>query len=46
MCSTSRCPQLGSRRTVNSGDPRGSDNERIDEDLAREYGDTHDQTAG
>ena len=26
---------------VNSGDPRSGDNERIDSDLAREYGRTH-----
>jgi len=27
---------------VNSGDPRSADNDRIDTDLAREYGRTHD----
>ena len=27
---------------VNSGDPRSADNERIDEDLAREYGSSHE----
>ena len=28
---------------VNSGDPHSADNERIDEDLAREYGSTHEE---
>jgi hypothetical protein len=28
---------------ANSGDPRSADNERIDEDLAREYGSTHEE---
>jgi hypothetical protein len=28
---------------VNSGDPHSGDNERIDADLAREYGRTHDE---
>ena len=28
---------------VNSGDPRSADNDRIDADLAREYGRTHDE---
>ncbi len=28
---------------VNSGDPRSGDNERIDADLAREYGSTHEE---
>lgn len=28
---------------VNSGDPRSADNERIDEDLAREYGSSHEE---
>ncbi len=28
--------------SVRAGDPTGSDNDRIDADLAREYGDTHD----
>ncbi len=27
---------------VDSGDPHSADNERIDEDLAREYGSTHE----
>ncbi len=27
---------------VDSGDPRSADNERIDEDLAREYGSAHE----
>ncbi len=27
---------------VNTGDPHSADNERIDEDLAREYGNTHE----
>ncbi len=27
---------------VNSGDPHSADNERIDRDLEREYGDTHE----
>ena len=31
---------------VRGGDPSASDNERIDADLAREYGDTHDEAAG
>jgi hypothetical protein len=29
--------------SVSSGDPRAADNERIDADLAREYGATHDE---
>jgi hypothetical protein len=29
---------------ISSGDPHGSDNERIDADLAREYIDPHDPT--
>jgi len=29
--------------TYDSGDPRSADNERIDADLAREYGATHDE---
>jgi len=28
---------------VDSGDPRSADNERIDEDLAREYGSSHEE---
>ena len=28
---------------VSSGDPRSADNERIDEDLAREYGSSHEE---
>lgn len=28
---------------VNSGDPRSADNDRIDADLAREYGSAHDE---
>jgi hypothetical protein len=28
---------------VNSGDPHSADNERIEADLAREYGDTHEE---
>lgn len=28
---------------ANSGDPRSADNERIDADLAREYGSTHEE---
>lgn len=28
---------------VNSGDPHSADNERIDADLAKEYGSTHDE---
>lgn len=28
---------------LNSGDPRAADNERIDADLAREYGSTHEE---
>jgi len=28
---------------ANSGDPRSADNERIDEDLAREYGSSHEE---
>ena len=28
---------------VNSGDPHSADNERIDADLAREYGSTHEE---
>lgn len=28
---------------VNGGDPRSGDNERIDADLAREYGNTHEE---
>ena len=28
---------------VNSGDPSSGDNERIDSDLAREYGSTHEE---
>jgi len=28
---------------VSSGDPRSADNDRIDADLAREYGSTHDE---
>lgn len=30
---------------VNSGDPNAADNERIDADLAREYGNTHEEEA-
>ena len=30
---------------VNSGDPNAADNERIDADLARAYGDTHEEEA-
>ena len=30
---------------ANSGDPRSADNERIDADLAREYGSTHEQAS-
>ncbi|MBI4642021.1 MAG: hypothetical protein HY731_15125 [Candidatus Tectomicrobia bacterium] len=30
---------------VDSGDPNSADNERIDEDLAREYGSTHEEEA-
>lgn len=28
---------------ANSGDPHSADNDRIDEDLAREYANTHDE---
>lgn len=31
--------------TWNSGDPNSADNERIDADLAREYGSTHEEEA-
>jgi hypothetical protein len=30
---------------VNSGDPHGSDNDRIDADLAREYSSAHEEVA-
>ncbi|MBC8232243.1 hypothetical protein H8E77_22080 [bacterium] len=30
---------------VNSGDPNAADNERIDADLARAYGNTHEEEA-
>ena len=33
------------RGAVSSGDPHGSDNERIDADLAREYADSHEPQA-
>jgi len=42
-------PDDGWRRhagAFDSGDPHGSDNDRIDADLAREYGDDHELTAG
>jgi hypothetical protein len=29
--------------TINSGDPDSANNERIDRDLAREYGSTHEE---
>ena len=38
--------QLGTLRrhfgTIHGGDPRAADNERIDADLARAYGESHD----
>jgi len=30
---------------VDSGDPHSADNERIDEDLAREYGSSHEENS-
>jgi hypothetical protein len=38
-----RAQLLSHAGAVNSGDPHSADNERIDADLAREYGSSHEE---